>query len=168
MEGSLMNVARQGSSAESRPQRISSLNACPRRKPPILGFDRIVDNLAEALARTGARKVEAAVPGRPVSLAVDEEKMNEAFAILGNAMARDALVTIFTGLVGTETGEDGPRGCALLSVRVRGAQRGLKRAVGDSLPDLQGVIEKQGGLFRFSEGPDGEIRFSLYLPVLHG
>ncbi len=162
-----MNTARQGTSAKSGARHIGSPTARSRRKPPILGFDRIVDNLAAALARTGARKVEAAVLDRPISLAVDEEKMDEAFAILGNAMGRDALVTISGGLVGTKTGEEEPRGCALLSVRVTGAQRAAKRDLGDGLPVVQGVIKKQGGSFRFSEGPNEEVRLNLYLPVLH-
>ena len=163
-----MNVARQGTPAESGPRRIGSPTAIPRRRLPTLGLDRIVENLAGALTKTGARKVVAAVPDSPVRLAVDEEKMDEAFAILGDAMAGDALVTILGNLVGAGSDEDGrPGGCALLSVRVAGAQRGLNRDVGDSLPHLQGVIEKQGGSFRFSEGPGEEVRFSFYLPVLH-
>jgi hypothetical protein len=169
MEGSVMNIARQSAPAKGGPHRIGCLTAHPRRKPPILGFDHVVDNLAAALTRTGARRVETAVLDRPVSLAVDEEEMDEAFAILGNAMAQDTLVTILAALVGTnKTGEeDGRRGCALLSVRVTGAQGAAKRGLGDGLPVVLGVIKKQGGSFRFSEGTDEEVRLSLYLPVLH-
>jgi len=163
-----MSVSRQGTSGKKRSHPAGRLPAHPKEKPPVLGFDRIVDNLAAALSRTGARKVATAVLDRPLSLAVDEKKMEEAFAILGNAVASGAFVSILGGLVGNRTNEDGRMGCALLSVRVAGERRAAEGNVADDLPEVRRVIKNQGGSLRFSEGPGGEIGLSLYLPVLHG
>jgi len=162
-----MSISRQRASAKNRHRPIGCLPVRSREKPSLLGFDRIVDNLAAALSQRGARKVATAVLDRPLSLAVDEKKMDEVFAILGNTMASGAFVSILGGLVGNRTGEDGRMGCALLSVRVAGVQGAAKGDMGGDLPAVQGVVKKQGGSVRLSEGPDGEIRFSLYLP-LHG
>jgi hypothetical protein len=168
MEESLMSISRQRASAKGRHRHIGRLAARFQEKPPVLGFDRIVDNLAAALSSGGARKVATAVLDKPLSLAVDEKKMDEVFAILGNTMASGAFVSILGGLVGSRTGEDGRIGCALLSVRVAGVQGTPKEDMGNNLPAVQGVVKKQGGAVRFSESAaDGEIRFSLYLP-LHG
>jgi len=162
-----MSISRQRASAKNRHRPIGCLPVRSQDKPPILGFDRVIDNLAAALSKSGARKVATAVLDRPLSLAVDEKKMDEAFAILGNTMASGAFVSILGGLVGNGAGEDGRMGCALLSVSVAGVQGTAKGGMGENLPAVQGVVKKQGGSVRFSEGPDGEMRLSLYLP-LHG
>jgi len=163
-----MSMSRQRASAKKRHRRMGCLAVRSEEKQPVLGFDRIVDNLAAALSMRGARKVATAVLDRPLSLAVDEKKMDEVFAILGSTMASGAFVSILGGLVGDRAGEDGRMGCALLYVRVAGVQGPAKGDTKDGLPAVQGVVKKQGGAVRFSESAsDGEIRLSLYLP-LHG
>lgn len=162
-----MNITREGASAKSTPHHGSSLATQTGAKPSFLGIDRIVENLSAVLTRTGARKVEASVLDRRVRLVVDEEGMDEAFAKLGNAVARGAKVLILGGLVRIETGEDGGRGCALLSVSVAGGQEAVKTEVRDALSAVRDVIKKHSGFLRFWEGR-GEMRLNLYLPVLHG
>ena len=136
-----------------------------RAKRAFLGIDRIVQNLSAVLARAGARKVETTVSNRTVTLVVDE-KMEEAFATLGNAVAPGAAISIRGDLVQIDTGErQGDNGCALLSVSVSGGQ-GEKMGVPDTLSAVRGMIAKQSGLLRFWTAP-GEMRFSFYLPVLH-
>jgi hypothetical protein len=130
-----------------------------------LGIDRIVESLSAALTKAGARHIEATISDGTVRLAVDEE-MNEAFTTFGNAVAPGAAVTIRGDLVGTRPSEGEERkGCALLSVSVRGEhERGsLKRG----LQAVRRIAKRYGGAVKALHG-DGEIRIKLYLPVLRG
>ncbi len=157
---------------KDRPHPGSPLASGARARPAFLSIDRIVDNLSAILTRAGAGKVEATVPDRTVRLVVDQKEMDEAFVTLGNALARGAAVTIHGDLVQIETGEkEGDKGCALLSVSVRGGQAvppgdDEKMGVRDALSAVRGTIKKHSGFLRFWEGR-GEMRFNLYLPVLH-
>lgn len=157
-----MNVSREGIT----PRRGNALASRAKAKQACPGIDRIVENLFTALTRAGAGKVEAEVPDRPVRLAVDENEIDKVFATLSDAVARGAVVTIFGGLVRIETGEAGDKGCALLSVSVTGGQRAANGGVRDALSAVRGLTRKYSGFLRLWER-HGEMRLSLYLPVLH-
>ena len=162
-----MNMERSGAAVQSAPRRGASLASGVRAKPACLGIDLVAENLSAVLRRAGAGKVETAIPERPARLAVDEDEMNEAFATLGNAVARGALVTILGDLVRIVTGEtDGHKGCALLSVLITGGEAAEKTVVRDALSAVRGVIKKQRGFLKVWEGR-GEMRLSLYLPIVH-
>jgi len=167
-----MSIGRAGASLKSKPHPGISPAEHARANPAFLGIDRIVENLSAILTRAGARKVEATVPDRTVRLVVDQKEMDEACATLGNAVARGAAVTIHGNLVHIETGEkEGDKGCALLSVSVTGGQAvppgdDAKVGVRDALSAVREVIQKHSGFLRFWTRR-GEMRFSLYLPVLH-
>ena len=152
----------------SRPREGSSPTSHGKAHPTCLAFESVVNSISAVLVGIGARKVEAAIPDRPVGLAVEKDQMDEAFAILGNAIARGAVVTIVGDLVRMETGEtDGDRGCALLSVSVTGGQASSKTVVRDALSAVREIIKKQRGFLRFWEERGGR-RLILYLPVVHG
>jgi hypothetical protein len=157
-----MNVSRECIT----PHRGNSVASRARAKQPCLGIDRIVENLSAVLTRAGAGKVEAEVLDRPVRLSVDEKEMDEAFATFSDAVARGAVVTILGSLVPIETGEDGDKGCALLSVSVTGGQRATNGGVRDALSAVRGLTKKHSGFLRLWER-HGQMRLSLYLPVLH-
>jgi hypothetical protein len=162
-----MNIAGSSAAAQSIPHRGGSHATHGREYPACLGIDRLVENLCAVLLSAGAGKVEAAIPDRPMRIVVDEEGMDEAFATFGNAVARGAAVTILGDLVRIETGEtDRDKGCALLAISVTGGQAVAKTGVRDALSAMRGIIKKQRGFLRFWEGR-GEMRLSLYLPVLH-
>ena len=162
-----MNIARSSAAVQSMPHRGGSHAAHGREYPACLDIDRLVENLCAVLLSAGAGKVETTIPDRPVRIVIDEEGMDEAFATFGNAVARGAVVTILGDLVRIETGEtDGDKGCALLSISVTDGQAVAKTGVRDALSALRGVIKKQSGFLRFWEGR-GEMRLSLYLPVVH-
>ena len=162
-----MNIAGAGGAMRSNPHRGSSLAPHGIAHPTCLDINRIVENLSAVLIRAGAGKVEATAPDKPVRLVIDEEEIYKAFATLGNAVARRAVVTIHGDLLRIETGEtDGDKGCTLLSVSVTGGQGAAKRGVRDALSAMHRVVKKQGGLLRFWEGRE-EMRLGLYLPVLH-
>jgi hypothetical protein len=146
-----------------------SLGSQQRVKPTFLSIDRIIESLSTVLTRAGARKVAAIIPERTVRLSVDQKEMDEAFATLGTAVARGAVVTIRGDLVQIETGEgQRDQGCALLSISVRGghAADAVKMGVRDALSAVRGTIRKHSGCLRFWTRPE-EMQFSLYLPVLH-
>ena len=158
-------------SVESSVVQMSRPHSCPTSHrsayQACLGIDRVVENLSATLIRTGARQVEVTIPDRPVRLAVEEDRIDEAFAALSEAVARGAVVTIFGDLLPIYTGEtDGDKGCALLSVSVAGGQTVAKKLVRDALSAVRGVVKKQSGFLRVREGR-GELRLSLYLPVMH-
>jgi len=142
----------------------------PRKvKPTFLGLDRFVESLSAILTRAGAKKVAAIISERTMRLAVDQREMGEAFATLGTAVAQGAVVTIHGDLVQIETGErHGDQSCAVLSISVRGghAADAVKMGLGDALSAVRGAIRRHSGCLRFWTRP-GEMRFSLYLPVLH-
>jgi hypothetical protein len=171
-EDSMKSSAGADAPGKGGPHPSSPLASGAGPKRALLGIDRVVENLSAILTRAGAGKVEATVPDPTVRLVVDQKEMNEAFATLGNAVARGAAVTIHGDLVQIETGEkEGDKGCALLSVSVRGGQAAPsgdddKMGVRDALSAVRGTIKKHSGFLRFWEGR-GEMRFSLYLPVLH-
>jgi len=151
--------------AGSKDRPVGSLLSRARAKTAFLGIGRIVETLSDALRKAGARNVEAAVSDRTAQLAIDEE-MNEAFATLGSAVAPETAVTILGGLVGMRVDDREERkGCALLSVSVRGEHepRGIKKGV----RALQRIIRRHRGAFKARQG-GGEIRIDLYLPVLRG
>jgi hypothetical protein len=172
-EDSGMSIGRAGALMKSTSHPDSSLAFDARGKPAFLGIDRIVDDLSAILTRAGAKKVETTVPDRTVRLAIDGEDMDEAFATLSNAVARGAAVTVHGNLVEIETGEnEGDRGCALLSVSITGGQRSPtghdgKTAVRDALSAVREVTKRHSGFLRLWTRR-GEMRFTLYLPVLHG
>lgn len=146
-------------------QPVGSLLSRARAKTMSLGIDRIVESLTTALTKAGARNVETSVSDRTAQIAIDEG-MSEAFVTFGGAVAAGAAVTILGGLVGTTTGEREERkGCALLSVSMKGeqAQGGLK----EGLRALQRAIWRHRGALRARRAA-GEIRVDLYLPVLRG
>ena len=171
-EDSVINTVEVGAPLRNKSRPGNSLAEHARAKQAFLGIDRIVENLSSILIRAGARKVEATVPVRTVQLVVDQKGMDEAFATLGNAVAKGAAVTIRGSLVRIETGEkEGDKGCALLSVSVTGGQAAMpgadaKVGVRDALSAVRRVIKKHSGFLRFWTRR-GEIRLSLYLPVLH-
>ncbi len=135
--------------------------------PPSLGIDRLAENLSSTLLRTGARAVDLTMPNKTVRLAVEEDKIGQAFAALGDVMPRGADVTIVGDLLRIQTdGTDENTGCALLSVSVTGGQTATKRVVRDALSGVRGAVRTQSGFLRFWEGR-GKIRLSLYLPVVH-
>ena len=148
----------------NRPGGDRSLSSNERVHP--LAIDRIVEDIRAVFTGAGAGKVEAEISDRGMRLVVNEE-MGKAFAALGDAVARGALVRIHGSLARIETGEtDGDKGCALLSVSVTAGHVATKRVVRDALSAMKGVIKKQGGSLRFRER-DGEVRLSIYLPLVH-
>ncbi len=167
-----MNTGRADAPVKCKPHPGSPLAEQARVKPAFLGIDRIVENLSAILMRAGARNVEATVSHRTVRLVVDQKEMDEAFATLGNAVARGAAVTIHGDLLQIETGQkEEDKGCALLPVSVTGGQAappGDDANVGarDALSAVRKVIKKHSGFLRFWTRR-GEMRFSLYLPVLY-
>jgi hypothetical protein len=164
------NVKRSTTSAALSKAKPASSFASPQKvKPTLFGIDRIVESLSAILTRAGARKVSAIISERTVRLAVDQKEMDEAFATLGTAVAQGATVTIHSNLVQIETGErHGDQGCAVLSISVRGGHSAdaVKTGLRDALSAVRGAIRTHSGCLRFWTGP-GEMRFSLYLPVLH-
>jgi len=162
-----VNMVRSGAAVHSAPRRGGSLASGVRAKPACLGIDLVAENLSAVLTSAGAGKVETAIPDGPALVAVDEDGMNEAFAALGNAVARGALVTILGHLVRIVTGDqDGQKGCALLSVLITGGEAAEKTVVRGALSAMRRVIKKQRGFLKVWEGR-GEMRLSLYLPIVH-
>jgi len=162
-----MNIAGSGAAMQSGLRCGGSLALGGKAKLACLGIDLVAENLSAVLMRAGAGKVETAIPDRPALLAVDGDEMNEAFATLGDAVAQGALVTILGDLVRIVTGEtDGDKGCALLSVLITGGKTAEMTVVRDALSALRGVIRKQRGLLKVWE-ERGEMRISLYLPIVH-
>jgi hypothetical protein len=130
-------------------------------------MDRVAENLSTMLMRTGAGKVEVAIPDKPVKVAIEDGLIYDAFAVFSNAVARGAMVTILGDLLRIETGEeDENKGCAVLSVSVSGGHMLAAKAIRDALSAVQGAIKNQSGSLRFWEG-HGEVRLNLYLPVVY-
>jgi hypothetical protein len=167
-EGRVMSTGKEDTAVRYKPHPDRSPPSHTKAKLPFLGIDRIVEHLSAIFTRAGARKIEATVPDRMVRLAVDQEQMDRAFVTLGTTVAQGAAVTILGGLVPIKAGEENEgKGCALLSISVRDEQPTESDPSGDSLAAAKGIIKKYGGSFRFWR-QHGEMRFSLYLPVLHG
>ncbi len=100
-------------------------------------------------------------------MVVDQREMDKALAILGDGMARGAQVFVRGAFVRIETGDnDEEKGCALLTVYLKGAADDAMAGTQHSLSALRRIIEKQSGSLNFSKTP-GEMQFRFYLPVLH-
>ena len=139
-----------------------------RAKLTFLGIDGLVENLAAIVTRAGARPIQTVVKDSTVRLMINQEEVAKAFATLVRLVACGAPVTILGRLVPIKAGEEYEgKGCALLSISVRAKQSVEPDPSGDLLTTLRGVIKKHSGSFRLGRR-DGEIQFSLYLPVLHG
>ena len=138
-----------------------------RTKVTLLGIDKLVENLAATFTRAGAPTIQTVVSEGAVRCAVDQEEMGKAFATLVRLVARGAAVSILGGLVPITAGEEnGGTGCALLSISVREQSAKPDPSV-DALTALRAAIRKHRGSFRLWRR-GGDMRFSVYLPVLHG
>ena len=137
-------------------------------RPAFLGIDELVEDLRGVVTNAGARTVRTVTLDGTARLQVDQEAVAKAFAALVRRMACGATVTILGGVVPIKAGEEHEgKGCALLSVFVRGKRSAESRPSKDALAGLRELLKKQSGSFRLGRRRD-EMRLSLYFPVLPG